>query len=117
VVAKNELVRFETFTPTLNPENLSLQQYLSYAESLELRPEASDSGMRPKTSVLSIFPWFTKSHVNTISVGPKAFETSRPEPKAFQRVKAYAKYLILFCIYEIGKIFVKTMHHMHHHRP
>jgi hypothetical protein len=50
-----------------------------------------------------------------ISVGRKAFETSRPEHKAFQRVKALdpkalAKYLLLLCIYEIGTIFVKTMH-------
>jgi hypothetical protein len=53
------------------------------------------------------------------SVGPKAFETSRTEPEAFQRVKALdpkalAKYLLLFCIHEISMIFVKTMHHMHH---
>ena len=52
---------------TLNPENLSLQQYLSYVESLELHPEASNSGMRPKTSVLSIFPQSTTSHAKTIS--------------------------------------------------
>ena len=32
------------------------------------------------------------------SVGPKAFETNQPEAKGFQRVKALAKYLLLFCI-------------------
>jgi hypothetical protein len=37
------------------------------------------------------------------SVGPKAFETSQPELKAFQRAKALdpkalAEYLLLFCI-------------------
>jgi hypothetical protein len=60
------------------------------------------------------------------SVGPKAFETSWSKPKAFQRVKALdpkalAEYFVpnsdLLCIYEIGTIFVKTMHHTRHHCP
>ena len=33
---------------------------------MRLHPEASDSSMRLKTSVLNIFPQFTKSHVNAI---------------------------------------------------